>query len=213
MKLPGNLKEDFSQGALDADMLSKDPVEQFERWFSEVCEIDPDAPNAVSLATASRLGVPSVRTVLMKIYDVNGFVFFTNYSSRKAKDLEENPRAAMLFPWVRQGRQVIVKGPVSRIATSESLKYFVTRSRGSQLGAWASDQSSIISARGVLESKLEELKQKFSAGEVPLPSFWGGYRLEPESVEFWQSQSDRLHDRFEYTRDANGNWVIARLSP
>ena len=213
MTLPGNLKEDFSQGSLDADSLSKDPFEQFERWFSEICEIDPDAPNAVSLATASRLGIPSVRTVLMKIYDANGFVFFANYTSRKAKDLDENPHAAMLFPWVRQGRQVIARGPVSRIATSESLKYFLTRSRGSQLGAWASNQSSIIPARGILESKLEEIKQKFSAGEVPLPSFWGGYRLEPESIEFWQSQSDRLHDRFEYTRDASDEWVIARLSP
>ena len=213
MTLPEHIREDFSRGPLDPELLANDPIEQFEHWFSEACTADPDAPNAVSLATASNLGEPSVRTVLMKIYDARGFVFFTNYTSRKARDLDENPRAAMLFPWVRQGRQVIVRGSVSRIATSESLKYFLTRSRGSQLGAWASNQSSIIPARGILESKLEEIKQKFSAGEVPLPAFWGGYRLEPESIEFWQSQSDRLHDRFEYTRDANDEWVIARLSP
>ena len=213
MTLPEHIREDFSQGSLDPDTMAKDPIEQFERWFSEICSVDSDAPNAVSLATASDLGVPSVRTVLMKLYDAKGFVFFTNYTSRKAKDLEENPHAAMLFPWVRHGRQVIIRGPVSQITASESLKYFLTRSRGSQLGAWASDQSSVISARGMLESKLQEVKQKFASGEVPLPSFWGGYRLEPESIEFWQSQSDRLHDRFEYTRDAGGEWVIARLAP
>ncbi len=213
MTLPEYIREDFSRGPLDSELLADDPIEQFERWFSEACAADPDAPNAVSLATASRLGEPSVRTVLMKIYDARGFVFFTNYTSRKARDLDENPQAAMLFPWVRQGRQVIVRGPVSRIATGESLKYFLTRSRGSQLGAWASEQSSVISARAILESKLLELKHKFSSGEVPLPSFWGGYRLEPESIEFWQSQSDRLHDRFEYTRNAGGQWVIARLAP
>jgi pyridoxamine 5'-phosphate oxidase len=213
MTLPEHIREDFSQGSLDPDTMAKDPIQQFERWFSEICSVDPDAPNAVSLATASGLGVPSVRTVLMKLYDAKGFVFFTNYTSRKAKDLEENPHAAMLFPWVRHGRQVIIRGPVSQITASESLKYFLTRSRGSQLGAWASDQSSVISARGMLESKLQEVKQKFASGEVPLPSFWGGYRLEPGSIEFWQSQSDRLHDRFEYTRDAGGEWVIARLAP
>ena len=213
MTLPEHIREDFSQGSLDPDTMAKDPIQQFERWFSEICSVDPDAPNAVSLATASGLGVPSVRTVLMKLYDAKGFVFFTNYTSRKAKDLEENPHAAMLFPWVRHGRQVIIRGPVSQITASESLKYFLTRSRGSQLGAWASDQSSVISARGMLESKLQEVKQKFASGEVPLPSFWGGYRLEPESIEFWQSQSDRLHDRFEYTRDTSGEWVITRLAP
>ena len=213
MTLPEHIREDFSQGSLDPDTMAKDPIQQFERWFSEICSVDPDAPNAVSLATASGLGVPSVRTVLMKLYDAKGFVFFTNYTSRKAKDLEENPHAAMLFPWVRHGRQVIIRGPVSQITASESLKYFLTRSRGSQLGAWASDQSSVISARGILESKQQEVKQKFASGEEPLPSIWGGYRLEPESIEFWQSQSDRLHDRFEYTRDAGGEWVIARLAP
>ena len=213
MTLPEHIREDFSRGPLDPELLANDPIEQFEHWFSEACAADPDAPNAVSLATASNLGEPSVRTVLMKIYDARGFVFFTNYTSRKARDLDENPRAAMLFPWVRQGRQVIVRGPVSRIAAGESLEYFLTRSRGSQLGAWASEQSSVISARAILESTLLEVKQKFSSGEVPLPSFWGGYRLEPESIEFWQSQSDRLHDRFEYTRNTNGQWVIARLAP
>ena len=213
MTLPEHIRDDFSQGSLDPDTMAKDPIEQFEHWFCEICSVDSDAPNAVSLATASGLGVPSVRTVLMKLYDAKGFVFFTNYNSRKARDLEENPRGAMLFPWVRHGRQVIIRGSISRISTSESLKYFLTRNRGSQLGAWASDQSSAISTRGTLESKLQEAEQKFASGEVPLPSFWGGYRLEPESIEFWQSQSDRLHDRFEYTRDTSGEWEITRLAP
>ena len=214
MKLAGNLKEDFSQGALDADTLSKDPVEQFGRWFSESCEIDPDAPNAVSLATASRLGVPSVRTVLMKIYDVNGCVFFTNYSSRKAKDLEENPLAAMLFPWVRQGRQVIVRGPISRIATKESLKYFLTRSRGSQLGAWASNQSSVLKSRDELLKSIEEFKKKYkNEKNIPRPKHWSGWNLNPIEIELWLDGKDRIHESLRYTRKDDDKWEKDLLSP
>ncbi len=213
MKLPNPIREDFSREPVDMATLAPKPIDQFESWFIEACAADPDAPNALSLATASADGRPSVRTVLLKLYDEKGFVFFTNYASRKAKDLTENAFAAMLFPWTRQGRQVIASGPVTRIPTAESLKYFLSRSRGSQLGAWASAQSSIIGTRSQLESRLFEMKEKFSRGEVPLPSFWGGYRLEPETVEFWQGQADRLHDRFLYSRDTDSTWRIERLAP
>jgi len=213
MRPPDYIREDFSREPLDPTLLASEPMTQFESWFSQACTVDPEAPNALSLATASSAGRPSVRTVLLKLYDESGFIFFTNYGSRKGRDLSENPFGSMLFPWTRQGRQVIANGPVTRISSTESLKYFLSRSRGSQLGAWTSAQSSVISARSVLESKLYEMKSKFSHGEVPLPSFWGGYRLEPETVEFWQGQADRMHDRFLYSRDTNGHWQVERLAP
>jgi len=213
MRPPDYIREDFSREPLDPTLLASEPMAQFESWFSQACTVDPEAPNALSLATASSAGRPSVRTVLLKLYDESGFIFFTNYGSRKGRDLSENPFGSMLFPWTRQGRQVIANGPVTRISSAESLKYFLSRSRGSQLGAWTSAQSSVISARSVLESKLYEMKSKFSHGEVPLPSFWGGYRLKPETVEFWQGQADRMHDRFLYSRDASGHWQVERLAP
>ncbi len=213
MRPPDYIREDFSREPLDPTLLASEPMTQFESWFSQACTVDPEAPNALSLATASSAGRPSVRTVLLKLYDESGFIFFTNYGSRKGRDLSENPFGSMLFPWTRQGRQVIANGPVTRISSAESLKYFLSRSRGSQLGAWTSAQSSVISARSVLESKLYEMKSKFSHGEVPLPSFWGGYRLKPETVEFWQGQADRMHDRFLYSRDASGHWQVERLAP
>ena len=213
MRPPDHIREDFSREPLELASLASEPMTQFESWFLEACTIDPEAPNALSLATASSAGRPSVRTVLLKLYDESGFIFFTNYGSRKGRDLSENPFGSMLFPWTRQGRQVIANGPVTRISSAESLKYFLSRSRGSQLGAWTSTQSSVISTRSVLESKLYEMKSKFSRGEIPLPTFWGGYRLEPETVEFWQGQANRLHDRFLYSRDASGPWQIERLAP
>ncbi|MBT7177474.1 MAG: pyridoxamine 5'-phosphate oxidase [Gammaproteobacteria bacterium] len=213
MRPPDYIREDFSREPLDPTLLASEPMAQFESWFSQACTVDPEAPNALSLATASSAGRPSVRTVLLKLYDESGFIFFTNYGSRKGRDLSENPFGSMLFPWTRQGRQVIANGPVTRISSAESLKYFLSRSRGSQLGAWTSAQSSVISARSVLESKLYEMKSKFSDGEIPLPSFWGGYRLKPETVEFWQGQADRMHDRFLYSRDASGHWQVERLAP
>ena len=213
MRPPDYIREDFAREPLDPTLLASEPMTQFESWFSEACTVDPEAPNALSLATASLAGRPSVRTVLLKLYDESGFIFFTNYGSRKGRDLSENPFGSMLFPWTRQGRQVIANGPVTRISSAESLKYFLSRSRGSQLGAWTSAQSSVISARSVLESKLYEMKTKFSDGEIPLPSFWGGYRLEPETVEFWQGQADRMHDRFLYSRDTSGHWQVERLAP
>lgn len=213
MDIPKNIREDFARESLLRESLAADPMTQFHAWFVEACEKDPDATNAVSLASASLDGVPSVRTVLMKQYDEKGFVFFTNYKSRKGRDLESNPRAAMLFPWARQSRQVIARGTVERLSSGESFEYFRTRSRGSRIGAWASAQSTVIADRSVLEENLSELTERFSDQEVPLPDFWGGYRLIPESVEFWQGQADRLHDRFEYRIDAAGRWEIVRLSP
>ena len=213
MKLPEGIREDFAREPLARASLLPDPVLQFECWLAETSAEDPAAPNACSLATVASNGQPSVRTVLLKLYDHKGFVFFTNYASRKAQELAENPCASMLFPWIRLGRQVIISGEVRRIPAAESLKYFVTRSRGSQLGAWASSQSNVISSRTLLETKLAEMKHKFAQGDVPLPSFWGGYRLVPETFEFWQGQHDRLHDRFLYRRNHHDQWQIERLAP
>ena len=213
MSIPQHIREDFAREPLLRESLASDPMTQFEAWFLEACEKDPDATNAVSLASASPEGNPSVRTVLMKRYDKNGFIFFTNYTSRKGRDLESNPRAAMLFPWARQSRQVIARGAIERISAEESFEYFRTRSRGRRIGAWASEQSTVIADRSVLEAKLAELTERFADQEVPLPDFWGGYRLTPETVEFWQGQASRLHDRFEYRRRSVSEWEIVRLSP
>ena len=167
----------------------------------------------MSLATASKSGEPTIRTVLLKLFDDAGFVFFTNYGSNKARQIEENPNAALLFPWISQGRQVIITGAVERISTAESLSYFLSRPRGSQIGAWASDQSRMISSRAVLEKGFSQMMEKFRNREVPLPDFWGGYRVKPRVFEYWQGRSNRLHDRFQYHRDDAGAWTIHRLSP
>ena len=151
--------------------------------------------------------------MLLKGYDPHGFVFFTNYGSRKAKQISNNPQAALLFPWVRLGRQVTVAGRVEKISKSESVQYFLSRPRGSQLSAWASAQSTVISSRAILESAFATVKRRFADGEVPLPDFWGGYRVDPDSIEFWQNRKDRLHDRFLYNRGGNGAWQIDRLTP
>ena len=213
MKIPEEIKQDFSREPLDAKSLLPDPFDQFEAWFSQACAENLPAPNAMTLATASADGSPTVRMVLLKVYDRDGFVFFTNYGSRKAQQIAENPRVSLLFPWFSMGRQVTITGVAQRIPTAASLRYFLSRSRGSQLGAWTSDQSSVISSRTVLETTLARMKQKFSAGDVPLPDFWGGFRVTPETIEFWQSQPDRLHDRFVYVLDDADNWSIERLAP
>jgi pyridoxamine 5'-phosphate oxidase len=168
----------------------------------------------MSLATVDSDGQPSLRTVLLKLYDAEGFVFFTNYHSRKAQQISLNPRVALLFPWVALARQVKILGRAERIPTSESLRYFITRGRGSRIGAWASPQSQVISSRSLLEQKIAEIKQRFSDGEIPLPDFWGGYRVIPSSIEFWQGRENRLHDRFRYQRETDGgDWRIERLAP
>ena len=205
-------RKEYSDRGLHREDLAADPMVQFERWFQQAVELKLHEPNAMSLATVEATGRPLLRTVLLKYFDTNGFVFFTNYQSRKAKHIAGNPQVSLLFPWVILERQVIVQGRAEKISAAESLKYFASRPRESQLGAWVSDQSSVISSRKLLLQKLAEIKDKFAHGEVPLPSFWGGYRVIPETIEFWQGGSARLHDRFFYERKVD-EWVIERLSP
>ncbi|MGB5624427.1 MAG: pyridoxamine 5'-phosphate oxidase [Woeseiaceae bacterium] len=199
--------------ALDRDDLSDDPYVQFEDWFRYACETVPMDPNAVSISTVDSQKRPSSRTVLLKYFDEKGFVFFTNFDSQKAHDIEANPNVALLFFWSEAARQVRISGKAERISTSETLKYFMTRPRGSQIGAWVSAQSSVISSRSLLETEFQKLKDKFRNKEVPLPSFWGGYRVVPTEIEFWQGRHDRLHDRFRYTLQDDGHWEIGRLAP
>lgn len=196
---------------MEAD-LSPDPIAQFRAWFEDARESGIPEPNAMSLGTSDASGHVSCRTVLLKAYDNRGFVFFTNYGSRKARQIAENPRAAALFPWVALARQVEVAGPVEKISVAESLAYFLSRPFGSRLGAWVSDQSDVIPSRQILLAKFDELKRRFANGEIPKPEGWGGYRIVPESVEFWQGGHDRLHDRFFYRREGSG-WKISRLAP
>ena len=199
--------------ALDRVDLSDNPIVQFEDWFRYACETVPMDPNALSIATVDDQNRPSSRTVLLKYFDDRGFVFFTNYESDKAVHIDANPNVALLFFWSDAARQVKIRGRAERISAKETLKYFMSRPRGSQIGAWVSAQSSVISSRSLLEIKFQEMKQKFRKKEIPLPSFWGGYRVVPEEIEFWQGRRNRLHDRFQYTKQDDGSWAIARLAP
>jgi pyridoxamine 5'-phosphate oxidase len=208
-----HLREDYKHKPLDEESLDVDPFAQFHLWFEEARASGIPEPNAMTLGTADKSGCVSCRTVLLKAYDDRGFVFFTNYGSRKAAQIAENPHAALLFPLVALARQIEITGPVEKISHSESLAYFLSRPAGSRLGAWVSEQSQVISSRSVLVSKFEELKLRFADGEIPKPDFWGGYRVVPQTIEFWQGGGDRLHDRFLYTRGADGCWSRARLSP
>lgn len=207
------LRHEYATAILDRDNLDDDPFKQFAVWLQQACDAKLAEPNAMGVATATPTGVPSLRTVLLKYYDREGFVFFTNYESRKAQQIATNPQVALLFFWAELARQVVIEGRAERISTAASLKYFATRPRGSQLGAWCSPQSSVISSRQLLQQKLAEMSRKFANREVPLPSFWGGYRVVPQRIEFWQGQENRLHDRFLYQRQADGSWTIDRLAP
>lgn len=203
----------YYSGPLEREQLHPDPIVQFQGWFDEACDRVRDAePNAMALATVDSLGAPTARTVLLKYFDHDGFVFFTNLESRKASHLAENPSVALLFWWPELERQIEITGVADRISSAEAAKYFMTRPRGSQLGAWVSDQSRVLTSRKALEIKLGEIKAKFANREVPLPKFWGGYRVTPMTFEFWQGQPDRLHDRFQYVREGQG-WRIERLAP
>ena len=206
------LRSEYVRSVLRRKDLAEDPVDQFEQWFGQARDAGVAESNAMSLATAGADGQPSVRTVLMKYFDADGFVFFTNLESTKANQIAANPRVALLFYWQPLERQVRLRGVAEKIRTSEVLKYFMTRPRGSQLGAWVSDQSSVINSRTLLETKLDEMKRRFGKGEIPLPSFWGGYRVRPEQIEVWQGRTNRLHDRFLYTRQDSG-WQVERLAP
>jgi pyridoxamine 5'-phosphate oxidase len=194
-------------------MLDPDPFRQFEQWFTEACQAELAEPNAMSLATVGADGQPTLRTVLLKLFDHNGFIFFTNYSSRKAQQITENQRVSLLFPWIRMARQVAITGIAEKISTAESARYFASRPRDSQMGAWISQQSSVLSSRQLLMMELDKIKTKFLKGEIPLPDFWGGYRVRPVTIEFWQGQTSRLHDRFLYSHQDDGSWTIERLAP
>lgn len=206
------MRRDYSLRALDEDQVHPDPIKQFEQWFQEAVQAELTEPNAFTLSTVDADAKPHSRVVLMKSYDEQGIVFFTNYESAKAKDLNHNSAVAINFLWLPMERQVRIEGIAEKISTKESLAYFVTRPHGSQLGAWVSPQSSIISSRSILEEKWAQMKRKFSEGKVPLPDHWGGYRIKPTFFEFWQGRSSRLHDRIVYTPD-NSTWKIGRLAP
>ncbi|HEY7599850.1 MAG TPA: pyridoxamine 5'-phosphate oxidase [Candidatus Limnocylindrales bacterium] len=204
-------REYEERGLRKADLLA-DPLEQFTRWFDEACRAPLLEPNAMTLATVDAAGQPAARTVLLKGIDRRGLVFYTNLASRKAADLEANAKAALLFWWPPHARQVRFEGTIEPVAEAEADAYFATRPRGSQIGAWASAQSSVIADRAALEAAEQEIVARFAGGAVPRPPFWGGYRLVPERVEFWQGRSNRLHDRLRYGRSDEG-WRIERLAP
>ena len=207
-----DFRKEYSDRGLHREELNPDPVAQFSTWFEQATEMKVHEPNAMTLATVDETGMPYQRTVLLKYFDTEGFVFFTNYGSRKAKQIAANPRVSLLFPWITLERQVIIQGTAEKISTAESLKYFASRPRESQIGAWVSNQSEVITSRKFLMQKLNEISEKFHKGEIPLPSFWGGYRVKPETIEFWQGGSARLHDRFLYRREGAA-WEMDRLSP
>ncbi len=210
---PESFRTQAMERGLSRAELDPNPVRQFEQWFEQAVATGIPEPNAMSLATVAADGQPWVRTVLLKLYDEGGFVFFTNYESNKARQIAGHVKVALLFPWVALARQVQITGTASRVPTALSLKYFASRPRGSQIGAWASPQSQVIGTRSLLDAKVDEIRRKFARGEVPLPDFWGGFRVAPATVEFWQGRDSRLHDRFRYNRTADGGWQIERLAP
>jgi pyridoxamine 5'-phosphate oxidase len=207
------MRRDYTErGALLESDLAAEWTAQFAAWFAEAVDYGLPEPNAMIVATADREGRPSARTVLLKGYDAGGFVFFTNYTSRKGVEAIANPYASLVFPWFPMQRQVLVAGPVHRVSRAETEAYFATRPRGSQLGAWASPQSAVLPDRAAVEAGLAEVTARFGAGPIPPPPHWGGFRLAPETVEFWQGRSSRLHDRLRYRR-SDGGWVVERLAP
>jgi pyridoxamine 5'-phosphate oxidase len=208
-----HLRQEYALESLDVDQVDADPMKQFEHWFQQAIDGQLLEPNAMTLATVGPGGVPAQRTVLLKYLDSHGLVFFTNYGSRKASHIESNPRVSLLFPWYALQRQVEISGVARKISSSETLKYFATRPRGSRLGAWVSQQSQVISSRSILEAKMDEIKRRFASGEVPVPHFWGGYRVQPERFEFWQGRPNRLHDRICYELDGQDGWQRKRLAP
>jgi pyridoxamine 5'-phosphate oxidase len=207
------LSDNFRLEGLDEKLIGRDPIEQFQLWLNDAISAKLPLPEAMTLATATPDGKPSARMVLLKQVDQNGFVFFTNYQSAKARQLEANPFAALVFYWAQLERQVRVEGEVVRTSAEESRKYFLTRPRESQIGAWASAQSEEISGRDVLEQRAQELETLYCDREIDCPEHWGGYRLKPERIEFWKGRIGRLHDRILYQRESGGGWTISRLAP
>jgi pyridoxamine 5'-phosphate oxidase len=206
-------RSDYGRDALTESDLDPDPIVQFRRWYDVAVASGAIEPHAMTLATATPDGQPSARVVLLRGVDDRGFSFFTNYESRKGRDLEENPRAALVFFWAELERQVRVEGRVVRVSEAESDDYFASRPRGSRLGAWASPQSAVIPDREAFEGLLRDLEEKYPDEDVPRPPTWGGYRVVPDSFEFWQGRPSRLHDRFRYSRREDDSWLIERLAP
>lgn len=206
------LRKEYRLAALGEQDVDVDPIVQFQRWFHEAQEARVVEPNAMTLATCTPDAYPSARMVLLKGVDARGFVFFTDYRSRKGQELTDNPHAALVFWWHELERQVRIVGAVQRITREESVAYFTSRPYGARVGAWVSHQSSIIADRETLDRKVEEMMERFRSGEVPLPEHWGGFRVVPEEFEFWQGRESRLHDRIAYAREG-GRWVRRRLSP
>ncbi len=207
------IRRQYNRAGLSESDLAADPIAQFRRWFDGAVQAGVPEPNAMVLATADATGRPSARTVLLKGVDTRGFVFFTNYDSRKGRELAANPRAALVFFWPELERQVRVEGSVSRVSTEESDEYYRSRPRGSQLSAWASEQSRAVMGRDALETRLRRLEDEYEGCDVPRPAFWGGYRVEPEAIEFWQGRENRLHDRLLYRCSGDGGWSMERLQP
>lgn len=208
------LRRSYAMNGLDEADLTAHPMDLFEKWLKEAIDSGLFDPNGVVVNTVDTEGQPYSRMVLLKNYDKDSLVFYTNLGSRKAQQLKENPKICMLFPWFYLERQVMFLGTAERQSTLEDLKYFHSRPRGSQIGAWSSHQSHLVSSRGILEAKFQEIKEKFGKGEIPLPSFWGGFRVKFHTVEFWQGRENRMHDRFIYHKNADGNWgKPERLAP
>lgn len=207
-----DIRTDYMLHSLSEEDVAADAIDQFTNWWHDALNSEIDEVNAMTLATASANGIPAARIVLLKGYDEKGFVFFTNYNSDKGNELNENPNAALVFFWKELERQVRITGRAEKISASESDNYFYSRPLESRVGAWASNQSSVIPGREILEENVKKIAEQFGA-EVPRPPHWGGYRLEPSVIEFWQGRSSRLHDRILYTKTVNGEWKIERLSP
>ncbi len=209
-----DLRRDYTFAGLGEKDLHPDPIRQFQKWFEEAVAAGITEPNAMVLATVDAAGQPSTRVVLLKAVDERGFSFFTNYESRKARELAGNAKAALTFPWISLERQVCINGSVIKLSREESAAYFKLRPRASRLGAWASPkQSEVVSSRAVLEERMEQLEAQYPGDDVPLPPYWGGYALAPVEIEFWQGRQSRLHDRLRYVRQPGGAWKIERLSP
>jgi pyridoxamine 5'-phosphate oxidase len=205
-------KEYMKQTLLENDV-DANPFAQFNKWWYEALNSDLDEVNAMTLATASAAGVPSARIVLLKAATEEGFVFFTNYNSSKGRELAENPRASLVFFWSPLERQICIEGTVEKVSSGESDEYFMSRPEGSRVGAWVSPQSTVIASRAIVEERLAQYQQEFAGGNIPRPPYWGGYIVKPAQIEFWQGRPNRLHDRIQYTLQADGDWKIERLAP
>ena len=208
-----DLRREYTQTGLSESDVDSDPLAQFQKWFQQCFDAGVLEPNAGVLATATRSGRPSARTMLLKGVDTRGFSFFTNYESRKGKQLAENPQATLVFPWLALERQVIVSGAVTKLSREESEAYFNVRPRGNRLGAWASRQSSVVGSRTELEERLRAVESQYPGEAIPTPPNWGGFLLAPDEIEFWQGRPNRLHDRLQYVKTDAGVWRIQRLSP